>query len=115
MSKTYMPSELLHNNWGYELNDYYITIHTYENCYNQYNTTYCDCIRLYYNLDYQVSNRFICSNNFSVSMPYNNFTSDFWYRKDITNSLIIFTILFIFGILIPYKIISRIFGRWLKV
>lgn len=115
MSKTYIPSELLKSNWGYEVNDYYFTIHTYENCYQQYNSTYCDCIRLYHDLDYQSSNRFSCSNNFSVSIPYSNLTSDYWYRKDIDKSLLIFLIIFIFGIYMPYRIISRLFGRWLKV
>ena len=115
MSKTYLPNELINSNWGYELNEYYFTIHTNENCYQNYNTWYCDCIRVYHDLDYQYSNRFICSNNYSVSIPYSNLTSDFWYRKDISNSLIIFLVLFLFGIYLPYRIISRIFGRWLKV
>lgn len=115
MSKTYIPSELLNNNWSYELNDYYFTIHTYENCFNQYNTTYCDCIRLYHSFDYQYSNRFSCSNNFTTYVPYNNLTSDFWYRIDIDKSLIIFMILAIIIIFIPFKIIGRWFGRWLKV
>ena len=39
MSKTYMPSDLLNSNWSYELNDYYFTIHTYENC--NHNKLYC--------------------------------------------------------------------------
>ena len=115
MSKTYIPSDLLNSNWGYELNEYYFTIHTYENCYSQYSTTYCDCIRVYHDLDYQVSNRFTCSNNFSVSIPYSNLTDNFWYRKDIDKSLMIFLIIFVFGILLPYKVLSRLFGRWFKI
>lgn len=75
MAKTYIPQELLNNSWGYEINEYYFTIHTNENCYQNYNTWYCDCIRLYHDLDYQYSNRFTCSNNYSVSIPYSNLTS----------------------------------------
>lgn len=113
--KTYVPSDLLNSNYGYELNDYYITIHKNTNCYQQYNTTYCDCVRLYYNFDYAISNTFTCSNSYSVSIPYSSLSSDFYYRKDITNSFIIFTIIFLFGIYLPYRILSRLFGRWLKV
>ena len=115
MSKTYIPQEILNPNWGYELNEYYITIHTNENCYQNYNTWYCDCIRLYYDLDYQISNRYACNTNYSVSIPYNNLSSSYWYRKDIDKVMILFLIFFIFIILFPYKIISRLFGRWLKV
>lgn len=115
MGKTYIPSDLLNSNWSYEFNDYYFTIHTYQNCFNQYNTTYCDCIRLYHSFDYQYSNRFSCSNNFTTSISYDNLTSDFWYRVDIDKSLTIFMILAIIIIFIPFKIIGRWFGRWLKV
>lgn len=115
MSKTYIPSDLLNSNYSYELNGDYFIIHTNQNCYQNYNTTYCDCIRVYPGLDYQVSNRYTCSNNYSVSIPYSNLSSDYWYRIDIDKSLIIFLVIFIFGIYMPYRVISRLFGRWLKV
>lgn len=38
-------------------------------------------------------------------------TDDFYYRLDIDKILLVFTILVIFGILIPIKIFSRIFKR----
>lgn len=44
-----------------------------------------------------------------------NFTTDFYYRVDIEKSFIIFVIMFFFIVIIPYKIMSRIFGRWLKI
>lgn len=46
---------------------------------------------------------------------YTNFTSDVFYRNDIDSILIIFLILFIIIIFVPYKIISRLFGRWFKI
>ncbi len=42
-------------------------------------------------------------------------TNDVYYRNDFDSVLIIFLILFIFIIVLPYKIMSRAFGRWLKI
>lgn len=42
-------------------------------------------------------------------------TNDFYYRNDFDSILFIFVVLCIFIIYIPYKIFSRLFGRWLKV
>lgn len=44
-----------------------------------------------------------------------NLTSDFWYRNDLADILIIFLILAIFIILVPFRIFSRFLGRWLKL
>lgn len=44
-----------------------------------------------------------------------SFTTDVYYRTDFDSILIIFLILFIFIIVLPYKIMSRAFGRWLKI
>lgn len=113
MSKTYMPQELLKSSYHYELtNNNYIVVHKNTNCFNQYNTTYCDCQRVYTDLDYQVSNTYSCSTSYTVDIPYSNFTSDFWYRKDLSNILIIFIIMSYFIIKIPIKIICRFFKRF---
>lgn len=45
----------------------------------------------------------------------NIITNDVYYRSDFDSVLIIFLILFIFIIVLPYKIMSRAFGRWLKI
>lgn len=42
-------------------------------------------------------------------------TNEIYYRHDIDSILLIFLILFIFVIALPYKIMSRAFGRWLKI
>lgn len=116
MSKIYMPSNMINSNWSYEVNadDYYV-IHTNNNCYYNYNTQYCDCYKVYPTIDYLTTNAFACYNGSYASINYNDLTDDYWYRIDIDKSLFIFLILFIFIILIPFKILGRWFGRWLKV
>lgn len=42
-------------------------------------------------------------------------TSDIYYRVDFVNILIIFSIFCYFIVFLPFKIISRSFGRWLKL
>ena len=50
----------------------------------------------------------VCENN-------NDFTTDVYYRFDFDNIMVIFFILLIICFWFPYKIISRLFGRWLKI
>ena len=50
----------------------------------------------------------VCENN-------NNFTTDYYYRNDLDKILIIFLIIGIVTIVIPLKIVTRAFGRWLKL
>lgn len=42
-------------------------------------------------------------------------SNDFYYRNDIDKILVIFIILLIICFYFPYKIISRMFGRWFKL
>lgn len=42
-------------------------------------------------------------------------TNDIYYRNDFDKILIIFMIMAIVIIVIPYKIMSRVFGRWLRI
>lgn len=42
-------------------------------------------------------------------------TTDFYYRADFNEILVCFFIISIFIIYLPYKLISRAFGRWLKL
>lgn len=49
----------------------------------------------------------ICLNNSEI-------TNDIFYRVDISNILIIFFVLCFFIVIIPLKVFSRLFGRWLK-
>lgn len=115
MAKTYLPSEDINTNYRYRMSDSNYLVITNNNCYTQYNTTYCDCYYIYPKNDYIKSETQSCNYNQSTYVSSNQFTSDYWYRLDISQVLIIFTILFLFGLYMPYRIISRLFGRWLKV
>lgn len=112
---TYLPSDDINTNYRYTITDSNYLIRTNNNCYTQYNTTYCDCYYIYPHNDYIKSEIQTCNYNSGTWVNSSNFTSDYWYRLDIDKSLIIFIILFIFCIYMPYKIISRIFGRWFKI
>jgi len=46
-----------------------------------------------------------------VCLSSNEITTDFYYRNDLADILIIFTIICIFGIYIPLKIFSKLFKR----
>lgn len=48
-------------------------------------------------------------------IDYTQFTTDYWYRPDIWQSLICFVIIGGIGFYLPFKLISRLFGRWLKL
>lgn len=115
MSKTYIPSDLLSNNYRYTISNDSILVHTNNNCYTQYNTTYCDCYYVYPKMDYLVSNATSCNYNPTTYVSSSNFSSSYWYRIDLASILIIFLILWIFIFKYPYRIISRLFGRWLKI
>lgn len=43
-----------------------------------------------------------------------NITTDYWYRNDFSNILVILFIILIVCIYFPYRMFSRAFGRWLK-
>lgn len=115
---TYLPSNFVSSSFTYSSNGDYIIVRTNQNCYRQgtQQTEYCDCYYVYPNLDYLSSNKYSCTallGNQIIS--YSNFTSDFWYRIDISQILIIFVVLFLFIYLFPYKLMSRLFGRWFKL
>lgn len=71
--------------------------------------------------DYFINSHYISKSgteNFSDSIPVcmtDNFTTNVFYRNDIDSILLIFFILLLVCFLFPYKIISRIFGRWFKI
>lgn len=112
----YIPEEYLNSNWNYYYNNNYFIVRTNNNCYTNYNTQYCDCYNIFQNNDYLISNSYSCSTpNVQYSIPYNSLTNNYHYRIDFANSMIIFLIYILFAIYLPYKIISRMFGRWLKI
>lgn len=112
----YMPQDLINSNYLYNINNNYIVIRTRSNCYYNYNTEYCDCYNIYPELDYMRTTSYSCiyaTQNSNI--PYTAFSSSHWYRIDTYKSLLMFLIIFLFTFYLGYKIISRLFGRWLKI
>lgn len=104
-----------------------------------YNSSNCvvirdkDTIRIYdtqptynsnnYYTDYYINSHYIFNNGYQQFNQYstlptcinhNLLTTNVFYRNDIDSILIIFLILLLICFLFPYKIISRMFGRWFK-
>lgn len=50
-----------------------------------------------------------------ICLSSNAITNEFYYRNDFSSILIIFFIMSIFIVIIPIKLFSRMFGRWLKL
>lgn len=104
-NKIYVPQSLNNTQWIYRFSgDNYIVIITNQNCYTNYNTTYCECI--YYNYKENIeSERYTCnrdSGNYQIN--YNKITSDINYSDRIIGYFIghksIILGIFILGILI---------------
>lgn len=95
--RIYMPSSFINNNYIYFYNNNTITINTRQNCYQQYNTTYCDCFNVL------IDNNYIPTNTYACSTTYNNniigvdkLTNDIFYYKNIhTIFITYFIIIFI--------------------
>lgn len=72
--------------------------------------------------DYYVNSHYLFTNGeqtFSqyTTLPVCNgatFTTDVYYRNDFDQILVIFFILLLICFYFPYKLIARMFGRWLK-
>ena len=45
----------------------------------------------------------------------NNLTNDYFYRNDFPDILIMLVIILLITVYLPYRIVSRLFGRWLKI
>lgn len=58
----YIPEELYNENYNYYFDNEYIRIETNNNCYTQYNATYCDCY-LYNTKENITSETYACNNN----------------------------------------------------
>ena len=69
MDKIYIPNDKINQNYSYRFNGDYIDIITNNNCYTNYNQTYCDCYRYNYKNNV-MSNTYQCStssNNPSIN------------------------------------------------
>ena len=112
MAKIYIPS-YENNNCAYIYNSDVIRVYSST---PQYNTTvtYID----YYIKSSYISNAGSTSfgnySNLPTCISSSNITTDVWYRNDLPDILIIFFILLLICFYFPYRILSRMFGRWFK-
>lgn len=107
----FLPGELINSNYKYTLSDGVIRVITNNNCYNNYNTTYCDCYDVYLNNDYMVSNVINCNNNPTNYVTSVRFTDDYYYRKDLSDILLSFFIILLICFGIPLFIVSRFYKK----
>lgn len=115
MGKIYLPIEVNSNQCPVVVSDGHIRVYdSIPNGTIQNNVSYTD---FYIRENYLSTNGSVNWNQYSTQncVDRTQFTTDFWYRPDIWQSLICFVIIGYVGIYLPYKIISRLFGRWLKI
>ena len=116
------------------MNNIYLPIDNFNDfaCYSIYDK---DTIRAYYTqpqidsssdyVDFYINSHYLqktgiqswgqWNSSLPTCLSKSSFTNDVYYRNDFDSILIIFLIFFIFVIVLPYKIMSRAFGRWLKI
>lgn len=109
----------------------YVPVYSNSNCAYIYNS---DIIRVYDSVpqsgrtisytDYYIKSSYISNTGTTTFSQYStlptcinssNITTDYWYRNDFDSILIILFIILILCFYFPYRIISRLFGRWLKI
>ena len=108
----------------------YVPNYTSSNCAYIYNS---DIIRVYHTVphnsqtvaytDYYIKSSYISNTGSTTFNQYStlptcisssNITTDYWYRNDFDKILVILLIILILCFYFPYRMITRIFGRWLK-
>lgn len=84
INKQYIPQDYINSNWYYRYNGDYIIITTDQQCYQNYNTTYCNCIE--YNWKTNVmENMYQCARQTSNhDIQFSNITNDINYSERIT-------------------------------
>lgn len=109
MPKVYLPNELLDYPCKVINNQdtIYVYTSTQENVYQDYYVVYPNSHYLYKKMNGRISSFNSCDN-------INTYTSDFYYRNDLDSILLIFIIIFILCFYFPYKLFSRLLGRWFK-
>ena len=102
-NKIYIPSSVVNQQYSYRFNGDYIDIITNVSCYQNYNTTYCNCYRYNYKNNV-LSEVYSCNTNSnSPSINYNYITSDINYSGIIRERFIqekgLYLVMIILGIL----------------
>lgn len=111
--KMYLPNDYINSNYSYNLDNQYILVNTHTNCFTQYNTTYCDCFRVYPNYNYIKSDTYSCSINNNYNTSYQSFSSNIFNMPNIANNFIVYFIIIIIFVYILNKLIG-IFRKRLK-
>lgn len=107
MSKIYLPTEFL-NKPCYQINNDYIRVYNSTNV-NQQNVIY----DIYINQDYMVRQSTSNYSNTTVCDRLNTFTDNVYYRVDFVNIIIIFFVLCLICFILPLKIFTRLFRKWI--
>lgn len=83
----------------------------------QYNTTsnYTDFFINSHYISRQGQQTWNQYSNLPSCIDTNNITNNVFYRNDFNDILVCLIIILIICFFFPYKIISRLFGRWLKL
>lgn len=102
MSKIYIPSDYV-NSPCKVVNNNYIRAYTDNNL-----THYVD---IYINQDYMLKEGYSTYGYNGQCDSLNSYTDNYYYRLDLPNILIGFSIFAFFGIFIPVKIFSKIFKK----
>lgn len=100
----YLPTNLINNEYNYYLDNNGVVIET--------STGICKYVDI--TKDYIVSDDYSCDVSNLHSFDFSLLTDNYFYKNNICDSFIIFSILAIFTLYLPYRIFARLFGRWLK-
>ena len=115
MTKLYLPIEVKNNQCAVVVSDGHIRVYdSRPNGTQQNGVTYTD---FYIRENYLSTTGSTNWNQYTTQqcVDYTQFSTDKWDRPDSWASLLSAFIITIICIWLPFKIISRMFGRWLKI
>lgn len=105
MSKIYVPTNYV--NHCNVFNDNYIRSYT--------NSNRTEWVDIYYKDNYALKSGYTNMSNPNVICDtLNTYTDNIYHRYDFDSIIVIFSFMLIFCFYFPYRLISRMFGRWLK-
>ena len=110
-NKIYVPDNYRNQSYKYILDNDMLTIITNNNCYTNYNSTYCDCIKL--NIKYNIiTETYSCNsstntnNQINYSYISDNIEDSYRITRDINNNYTIY-----FGMLIIAILLTQLFKK----
>lgn len=107
----YLPSDFINSSYKYFLSEDYILVNKQTNCYNQYNTTYCDCVRVYPEYNYIYSTTYSCSissNSYYVSSD--QFSDDVFQSSNFPSLFLVYFCIVVFCVFI-IKTLFNVFRK----